>query len=62
MGTKKYRNNKNLNVYVTHEEDVIDATNGREGNNYMVLYEDEATGQKFVRDNTEFYTKFTEVV
>lgn len=58
----KYRNNKNLNVYNVLEDDVINATNGCEGDSYMVLYEDAETGQKFVRTNSEFYKKFTEVI
>lgn len=54
----KYRNNKNQKVYELVDWGVINATNGHEGDEDMVLYKDE-DGRPFVRAETEFTMKFT---
>lgn len=54
----RYRNNKNNKVYEVIDWGVIDATNGRENHETMVLYKDEE-GRHFVRATSEFEKKFT---
>lgn len=53
-----YRNNKNKRIYEVLDWGVIDATNGREDDENMVLYKDEE-GRLFVRATSEFEEKFT---
>lgn len=56
----KYRNNKNQKVYEVLDWGVINATNGCEDDENMVLYRDEE-GRQFVRSIIEFEQKFTKV-
>lgn len=55
-----YKNNKNGEVYKVLSYNIVDATNGREKNDFMVLYEKDS--KQFVRDRKEFFNKFTQVL
>lgn len=51
--------NKTGEVYTVLNSDVINATNGREKDEHMVLYKN-SEGMHFVRSHSEFIDKFTE--
>jgi len=54
-----YRNKKNGKIYFVLSESIIDATNGRETEEPMVLYTNE--DNFFVRKQSEFFEKFEKV-
>ena len=59
MYSKKYRNNKNGNLYEVIREDVINCTNANDGQ-IMVMYKSLNNPEKlFVREISEFQNKFT---
>ncbi len=59
MFSKKYRNNKNGNIYEVIREDVINCTNANDGQ-VMVMYKSiEHPEMLFVREINEFKIKFT---
>ncbi len=59
MFSKKYRNNKNGNLYEVIREDVINCTNAND-DQIMVLYKSlEHPEMLFVREINEFKIKFT---
>ena len=59
MCFKKYRNNKNGNIYEVIREDVINCTNAND-DQIMVMYKSLEHPEKlFVREINEFKIKFT---
>ncbi len=59
MSSKKYRNNKNGNLYEVIRKDVINCTNAND-DQIMVLYKSlEHPEMLFVREINEFKIKFT---
>jgi hypothetical protein len=56
----KYRNNKNGNIYTIFSNTFINTTNGPGNGQIMVGYFN-SDGQLFVRENNEFYQKFTKI-
>ena len=59
MSSKKYRNNKNGNIYEVIREDVINCTNAND-DQVMVMYKSlEHPEMLFVREINEFKIKFT---
>jgi len=57
---KQYRNNKNGNVYLVQGK-AIDRTNSRDGTPVIIYSPVAKPDEISVREETEFYQKFTEV-
>ena len=58
---KKYKNNKNGNIYIVLRDDVINATNKDDGKLMVLYYPEEKPEMQFVRELDEFKIKFTPV-
>lgn len=56
---KKYRNNKNGNIYIVLRENIINATNKDDGKLMVLYYPEEKPEMQFVRELEEFKIKFT---
>jgi hypothetical protein len=56
----KFKNNKTGNIYRLLGY-ALDCTNSRDGTPCVVYYPDECDNTLYVREQTEFFNKFTEV-
>lgn len=61
MSSKKFKHLKTGNIYEMLRDDIINCTNAND-EQIMVLYKNDNYPDKlFVREKTEFYSKFEEI-